>query len=179
MYVSKQPKHNCHNQPGSCTLNMDSNIRLRIPAILSEHRPDLAWSLKPFIYSFRMMGIDLDVWSPRSKFKRYASSIIAIIMMISLMICFAKVTVSFKYLTGKQRMNTEEWIESISFFLWSSSSFTILLIIFFRVLFKWKELWQKVDQMDRIFALSRTFFTLKHVEYTSFQLYWPSQGYSS
>ena len=136
---------------------MDSNIRRRIPAIPSEHRPDLAWSLKPFIYSFRMVGIDLDVWSPRSKFKRYVSSIIGIIMMIFL--CFAEVLViKTTYENQLQFSDTTAVIINISLYLSHGSDLLLQFIIFKEFLFKWKELWLKLNQLERIFIFPETFY---------------------
>ena len=136
---------------------MDSFIRRRIQPICSAHQPDLAWSYRPFLYSFRILGIDLDFGQPRSKLRRIVSSIFGIIVTI-----LPLVTGVLAWFGNIRLLNDKDaWLESITNFLIDSSQILTHLAVSIK-LFKWRGLWRKVEQIESNITFPATFYTQLH-----------------
>ena len=136
---------------------MNSFRRGRVDEIPSADQHDLAWSFRPFRYSLRVFGIDLDVGQPRSKLRRKISPIFGKFMMIYFLVFHLQVL--YWIYVDSELKNTAAWIELGMDLIDMISSLLFQLIVFFKLHFKWKGLWQKVEQMEKIINFPTTSYS--------------------
>ena len=118
-----------------------------IVEIPSENQLDLAWSLQPVLYPLRIVGIDLHVGQPRSKFRFFA------FLVLKLLVAIFVVSSALCYLTGV--MGTSKKIKGSKF--WSKVLRSVARLVWIpifhvvcipMILFKnWEKLWKKMEKL--------------------------------
>jgi len=120
-----------------------------------ENQRDLLWSLQPILQSIRVFGIELNVSVERSNFRRYALTVWAVIIFISLESSLYYMIHYWEnpFETGSNstgRNSTRTWLNHILKCLRLQWGFFFPPIIFWTYTVKWKELWKKARKLQKL-----------------------------
>ena len=69
----------------------------------------------------------------------------------------AKVTIMIFIFNDPQPKGTESWVSSLSNATWDIGDLLLQMSIAVQI-FKWRDLWQKVEEMENIFKFSENFY---------------------
>ena len=126
-----------------------------VAEISGENQRDLVWSLQPILQSIRVFGIELNVSVERSNFRRYASTVWAVIIFSSMESSlyrdinhhpnlFASGNHSIKF------NSTRAWLDILLKYEWVLWDIFFPLIIFWTYAVKWKALWKKATKLQEL-----------------------------
>ena len=133
-------------------------------AVLSKNPLDLAWSLKPVLYPLRIVGIDLHVGQPRSKFRCFA------FLVVELLVAILVLTQSFTgvYLldlesnNNKNKNSSRFWTKILSDGLSRVVGTILYLLCIPIIIFKnWEKLWKKMEKLHHRFLSFHNHFAGK------------------
>ena len=139
-----------HSASSHHRVQMERNIFGRVTEIPSRYQLDLTGSISPFLYSLRMFSIDLDVGQPRSKLRRF---VFFAFRLASIAVIIATAIFIMNYSTSKKSGNSKYWFNILNNFIWGTSTMVFQLAVLAATSFRWKPLWNQMEQMERILIL--------------------------
>ena len=121
-----------------------------------ENQHDLVWSLQPILQSIRVFGIELNVSVKRSNFRRYALTVWAVIIFISMeSSLYNELTNNDQNLFASDNHSikcgsTRAWLDLLMMYEWVLWGIFFPLIIFWTYAMKWKALWKKATKLQEL-----------------------------
>lgn len=120
--------------------------RSSIVQIPSEYQRDLLWSFQPIFYLMRILGIDLDVSEPHSKFRRLVFITIAV-----LMLAYSITSNSFwhhQLEIAETEGTTTYWVAFLRELTITISGILIPSILVAVTIFRWNPVWKKLHKIE-------------------------------
>ena len=150
-----------HHCPFSKMVKTNPSSRSVIIEIPSENQLDLVWSLQPVLFPLRIVGIDLDVAQPRSKF-RFFTFLVLELMVVVLVISSAIGYFDEVFDIPDQVQGSKYWSKILG------RGSRLVLVPIFHLFFipmvifkKWTKLWKKMDKLYFRFLNYHTNFARK------------------